>query len=188
MKEKPKIPALSDEEIVEEKSKYTRKMYTPIYEPVGAKPKISDLYCTEKRDSLLKEIKEDEDLTPELRDFLNSAAERHTSFDFAKIAEYYARLPVKYKDHFENSALVIIDYDKAIRNGFIAYDTEVQESRIDYLENIITAEKMAENKEEIKNKRLKRAEEELEYLKGKKPKPSANGYVLDEWDLDDWEE
>jgi len=180
-KEPVKAPnPLTDEEIVEEKSKYTRKMYTPIYEPTGKKPLLTDLCDTTKRDELVQEINDDDDLSDSMKDFLLSAAERHVSFDFAKIAEYYSHLPIKYKSHFENSALVIIDYDKAVRNGFISFDKEVQESRIDYLENIIPVEKLASNKEEMAEKRLKRAEEELEYLKGKKKKPEAI-IDLEEW-------
>lgn len=174
------VPTLTDEEIVEEKSKYTRKMYTPIYEPSKTRPQVSDLYDTTKRDELIKEIEADNELPADMRDFLLSAAERHTSFDFAKIADYYSHLPINYKHHFEHSALVIIDYDMAIRNGFIAYDKEVQESRIDYLENIISVEKLAENKEEIKSKKLKRSEDELEFLKSKKP--NEDDYIdFEEW-------
>jgi len=171
---------LTEEEIVEEKSKYTRKMYTPIYEPTGTKPLLSDLYDTTKKDELVKDIEDDDELPSDMKDFLLSAAERHVAFDFAKIAEYYSHLPIKYKSHFENSGLVIIDYDKAVRNGFIAFDKEVQESRIDYLDNIITAEKLASNKEEAAKKRLKIAQEELEYLKNKKSKPEVT-IDLDEW-------
>ncbi len=175
------IPPLTEEEIEEEKTKYTRKMYTPIYEPKGTRPSIDELYDTEKRNELLLEIEKDKELDPELREFLKSAAERHTSFNFSKIAEFYSHLPIKFKRHFENSALVIIDYDQAVRNGFVSFDKEVQESRIDYLENVITKEKMAENKEEIRLKRLKRATEELEYLKEVEAKIQSELEDLEEW-------
>lgn len=165
---KKEITPLTDVEIEEEKSKYTRKIYTPIYEPSPIIPLISDLYDTTKRDELLTEIDNDSELSGAMKEFLKSAAERHTAFNFAKIADFYSHLPVKYKVHFENSALVIIDYDSAIRNGFIAFDKEVQESRIDYLENIITKEKLAENKDEIKSKKIKRYEDELDFNKSKK--------------------
>jgi len=158
---------LSEEEIIEEKSRYSRKFYTPIYEPKGDNPKITDIYNTEKRDSLLKEIEEDKDLPDEMRKFLQASAERHVSFDFSKIAEFYSHLPIKYKSHFENSALVIIDYDKAIRNGFISYEKEVDYSREEYLEKVISDEQLAFNKEEQADKRLRIAEEELNFIKEK---------------------
>ena len=177
------IKLLNDDEIVEEKTKYTRKLYTPIYEPKGDKPLLSDLYDTTKRDELTSDIENDNELDIDMKNFLKSAAERHTAFDFAKIAEFYSHLPIKYKSHFENSALVIIDYDKAVRNGFIAYDKEVQISRIDYLENVMTNEQMAVNKEEISLK-IKRVKEELEHLKSIK---DDLGYEdEDEIDSEDW--
>jgi hypothetical protein len=89
------------------------------------------------------------------------------SFDFSKIAEFYSHLPIKYKSHFENSALVIIDYDKAIRNGFISYEKEVDYSREEYLEKVISDEQLAFNKEEQADKRLRIAEEELNFIKEK---------------------
>lgn len=174
----PKIPKLTEEEIKEEKTKYTRKIVSPIYEPKNEMPQIKDLYDTTKRNELLLEIENDKDLDAELRDFLKSAAERHTSFNFSKIADFYAHLPVKYKKHFENSALVIVDYDNAIRNGFMAYDKEVQLSRIDYLENVITEEKLALNKSEVQEKRLKLHEEERDYLKSV---DSDEDDITEEW-------
>lgn len=169
-KDETEIPTLKEDEIIEEKSKYTRKMYTPIYEPTGDNPLISELCDTTKRDELMKDIDADKDLSDEMRAFLTSAAERHVSFDFARIAEHYSHLPIKYKSHFENSALVIIDYDNAVRNGFISFDKEVQESRLDYLENIIGVDKIAENKDEMAEKRIKRNEEEADFLRTKEDK------------------
>jgi len=176
------IKPLTEDEIKEEKSKYTRKIYTPLYTPSENKPLLSELYDTSKRDELVSEIESDDNLDDDMKNFLISAAERHVSFDFAKIADFYSHLPIKYKHHFENSALVIIDFDKAVRNGFISYQKEVDESRIDYLENIITNEKLAQNKDEVAKKKLKRAEEELEFLKNKenKKKPKDN-FEDDEW-------
>jgi len=157
---------LTEAEIVEEKSKYTRKIEHPIYEPSKVKPIIPELYNTTKRDSLIKEINE-ADLFPELKEFLLSAAERHTVFNFTKIADFYAHTPVQYKYLFENSALVIIDFDNAIRNGFVKFQKDVDESRIDYLENILTTDMMLKNKDDVQKKKQKRAEEELALLKSK---------------------
>jgi hypothetical protein len=54
-----------------------------------------------------------------VKEFLRIAAERHTVFDFSKIAEFYAHADVETQRLMENSALVIIDHRKAIENGFI---------------------------------------------------------------------
>jgi hypothetical protein len=172
------VEDLTDEEIAEEKTKYTRKIESPIYEPKGICPLIDTLYDTTKRDELIREI-DNEDIFPELKDFLKAAAERHTVFNFSRIADYYAHAPVKYKHLFENSALVIIDYDKAIRNGFISFEKEVEESRIDYLENILTKEMMLKNREDVQSKKRKRAEEELKVLKSK-PQPKTLSEI-EEW-------
>jgi len=173
------IEPLTDEEIQEEKSKYTRKIESPIYEPSGICPSVSQLFDTTKRDELIAEINNADDLFPELKEFLLAAAERHTVFNFSKIADYYAHAPLHYKELFENSALVIIDYDKAVRNGFISFEKEVEESRVDYLERVLTKEKMAENKSEVQLKKQKRAEEELNLIKSKVKVQASS--EIEEW-------
>jgi len=158
---------LSPEEVKEEKSKYTRKITLPVYEPKNKCPNINELYDTTKRDELIADI-EKEKLNPELKEFLLSAAERHTAFDFAKIADFYSHMPIKYKKLFENSSLVIIDYDNAIRNGFVVYQKEVDESRLEYLESL-SDEYLSKNKEDANSRedarRLKNIKEEIEYIK-----------------------
>ena len=90
----------------------------PIYEPKGERPKVSELYDNSKTLELIKEIEETK-LPAELKQFLKLAAERHTKFHFRNIAEFYAHTDDEVKELFEQSALVIIDWDKAIENGFI---------------------------------------------------------------------
>lgn len=104
--------------------RYTRKIQSPIYEPKNIKPQLSDIYDTTKRDILLLEINKSNQ--PEIiKDFLRSAAERHTAFNFTKIADYYAHSSPDLKNMLEDSALVILDYDKAVRLGFAAYEKDV---------------------------------------------------------------
>ena len=161
-----KAKPLNKEEIIIEKSKYTRTITTPLYEPKNKMPSMTDIYDYSKRDELIEEINNNEDLKGDLnsvlRNFLLSAAERHVVFDFSKIADFYAHIPVKYKKFFEKSGLVIIDYDNAIRNSFVSYEKEVQKTRIEYLEENLTPEKMLETKERA---RLKQYQEELSHLK-----------------------
>jgi len=97
---------------------YTRKINLPIYEIKGEKPAIHSLFSNAKTESLKKEI-EKADLPKDVSDFLLRASERHTVFDFGKIAEYYAHAEPNIQRLMENSALVIIDFDKAIENGFV---------------------------------------------------------------------
>jgi len=102
----------SDEEI------YTTKISAPIYEPKGDCPPIEDLIDREKTRQLISEINE-ASLPDEISDFLKLAAERHTSFIFSKIAEYYCHATPEVQDLMERSGLVIIDFDKAIEYGFV---------------------------------------------------------------------
>ena len=97
---------------------YTTKIEAPIYEPTGAKPEPSTLADRTKTEALHLEISE-ADLPEEVSEFLHYAAERHTVFNFPRIAEFYAHADEKTQDLMEKSALVIIDFDKAIENGFV---------------------------------------------------------------------
>ena len=100
---------------------YTRKIVAPTYEPSGKKPLISELFNTEKTDKLIAEINQSEILSEEEKRFLIAAANRHTVFYFDKIADYYANSEPEVQRIMENSALVIIDFDKAIENGFVEF-------------------------------------------------------------------
>ena len=89
---------LSDEELEKEvgENPYTMKTNIPQYEPTGECPSLADLYDTSKTDELLAEI-EEADLNPEEKGF-------HAKPEMQKL--------------MEKSALVIIDVDDAIANGY----------------------------------------------------------------------
>jgi len=97
---------------------YTKKINAPIYEPHGPCPEVSDLYDTSKTDDLVAEV-EAADLPAQVRSFLIAAAQRHTVINFRQVAEFYAHAPASTQRLMERSALVIIDFDKAIEEGFI---------------------------------------------------------------------
>lgn len=101
-----------------ENENYSRKIEAPIYTPkMEAKPKIDTLFNREKFNAIVKQIPDDID--ENLKDFLVAAAYRHIIFNFKNIAEYYAHSDSQTQGLFEQSALVIIDFDKAIENGFV---------------------------------------------------------------------
>ena len=156
---------MTKEELEIDNSKYTRKINIPIYEPKNKKPNIKELFDTTKRDELIELIDNDPvlqgDTNKELRDFLKIAADRHVIFNFSKVADYYAHLPFKYKTHFEKSGLVIVDYDNAVRNGFVSYEKEIEMSRLEYVNNILTEET---RKRRINDTKIKQLKEEKEYL------------------------
>ena len=97
---------------------YSRKLDPPIYTPKGDKPKIADLFDDAKEIELKAEIRAAK-LPAAVARFLEKAAERHTVFEFRRIAEYYAHAPAPVQRLMERSGLVIIDFDSAIENGFV---------------------------------------------------------------------
>jgi len=99
---------------------YTNKIASPVYEPTGRKPRLSELVDTTKYDQLVAAIDSDPTLDAETRRFLLLAASRHIVFRFANIAEFYCHAPAEVQRHFESSALVIIDYGRAVEEGFVA--------------------------------------------------------------------
>ena len=97
---------------------YTRKIEAPIYTPQGDKPDIKDLFNDEVTAKLISEI-DGADVPDDVKAFLRRAAERHTVFNFRLIADFYAHSDEKVQGLMERSALVIIDFDQAIENGFV---------------------------------------------------------------------
>jgi hypothetical protein len=105
---------------------YTRKIEAPKYEPSNEKPSIESLCNREKVEKLLADIKASS-LTEDEKWFLSIAAERHTVFDFRLIADYYAHANAEMQELMERSALVIIDFDKAIENGYVSLTKNIME-------------------------------------------------------------
>lgn len=105
---------------------YSRKIEAPVYEPSGVSPNLSDCYDSTKTEELIEEIKE-ADLPDEVREFLIYAAYRHTEFNYGIIADYYCNATKEIQELFENSALVIIDFKKAIERGFVRMTDELLE-------------------------------------------------------------
>nr|DAK72135.1 MAG TPA: ParB protein [Caudoviricetes sp.] len=103
---------------------YSRKIEAPVYEPSGVSPTLSDCYDSTKTKELIEEIKK-ADLPDEVREFLTYAAYRHTEFNYGMIADYYCNAPKEVQGLFENSALVIIDFKKAIEKGFVRMTDEL---------------------------------------------------------------
>ena len=110
---------------IEEES-YTKKIEAPIYEPKGIKPKVSELYNEDKGFELLEKIRKS-NVTKAEKEFLTIASFRHIVFDYSKIAEYYAHSNKEMQELMEDSALVVIDFKKAIENGFVQLSNEIKE-------------------------------------------------------------
>ena len=110
--------------------KYSTKIEAPIYEPKNAKPPTSSLYDQSKTDILLRNIRRS-NVPQDVRDFLMAAAARHTVFNYERIADYYAHADAETQRLFEESALVIIDFESAIERGFVRLTSSIKEQ---YLE------------------------------------------------------
>ena len=108
------VPGLKNENDDE----YTTKVQSPIYKTKKEKPNEIDLYDLRKYNELVEEI-ENAELNEDEKEFLINAAKRHIIFNYAEIAEYYAHASKSVQELMENSALIIIDYDKAIEKGFV---------------------------------------------------------------------
>ena len=104
---------------------YTMKVESPVYEITGDCPSVSELFDCEKADELLHNIPDNIDA--EIRDFLRLAAMRHVIFDYGKIAAYYAHAPKSVQTLMEESALVIIDFNKAIEGGYVELREDIRQ-------------------------------------------------------------
>lgn len=106
---------------------YTKKIQAPVYEPKGEKPSAMELVDSTKTIELREEILRAK-LPDDISSFLLSAADRHRVFDYRKIAEFYAHAEPEVQNLMERSALVIIDFNKAIENGFVKLTSEIAEA------------------------------------------------------------
>ena len=107
-------------------NKYTTKVDIPQYEITGENPEFSEMYDTTKYDELVAEI-EKANLPQDEKEFLLKAATRHIVFDYANIAEHYAHSDKTVQELMEASALVIIDFDDALKNGYIKLDKNIKD-------------------------------------------------------------
>lgn len=119
----PAIPDEDDEE--EQDNPYTTKTNVPQYDVQGEAPDLSELVDDEKTRQLLEEI-EGAGIGFNEKQFLKKAAQRHLVFNYRKIAEYYAGADPEMQALMEKSALVIIDYNDAIMNGYTRLTEKVK--------------------------------------------------------------
>ena len=107
-------------------TKYSRAISIPQYEVKGDRPFIEELYSNEKVIKLLEHLKKS-GVSEKEKKFLTIAAYRHYVFNYSRIAEYYASASKEMQELMEESALVIIDIDDAIKNGYVKYSKRIQQ-------------------------------------------------------------
>lgn len=98
--------------------KYSRAIRVPQYEPKNRKPELPELLDTSKYTKFMKHINES-NVSEEEKKFLRYGATRHIVFNYGLIADYYAHADKEMQELMEESALVIIDIDDAIANGYV---------------------------------------------------------------------
>ena len=94
---------------------YSQNLGEVIYEPKETNHQISDLYKRERKyDKDIKTIKNEK-----VREMLEARAHNFDDFDYPKIADYYAyQATPEEKLVFEKLAMVLLDRNKLIENGF----------------------------------------------------------------------
>lgn len=113
--------------------KYSTKIETPIYEPKNKQPHILELCNKEKTYQLISKIEKSQ-ISQEEKNFLIDAAQRHIVFNYEKIADYYSHASKEMQELMESSALVIIDFEKAIELGFIKLCKEIKQQYLETYE------------------------------------------------------
>lgn len=119
---------INGEEETHQQNDYSSVINPPQYEIIGEKPEVKELFDDSKTNQLIENINKI-DVDEELRHFLLLAAQRHTVFNYRKIAEFYPHLSKENQRLMEESALIIIDLDDAIAQGFVRLTAEIEAIR-----------------------------------------------------------
>jgi hypothetical protein len=110
----------------EQDTPYTDKIGSLMYEPKNKKPEIHELFDNKKTIELISDITKSL-LDDDIKAFLIHAAQRHTIFNYSKIADFYAHATQEIKELMEKSALIIIDYNKALEEGYIILTESIKQ-------------------------------------------------------------
>ena len=163
-----------------EDTKYSRAIRIPQYEPKNEKPKLEEVYDLTKYSQLVAKINKS-DVSDDEKKFLKFAASRHIVFTYSKIADYYAHASKEMQELMEQSALVILDIDDAIANGYVALSEKMQQLIDEEKERDAKAREAANVLKAQRELAEKKAREEKEAKKvankKKKAKEKVDGEV-----------
>ena len=107
-------------------NKYSRAIKVPQYNPSDVMPSLNELVNTDKYRNLMAKIKKS-GVSDREKVFLQFAATRHIVFTYSKIADYYAHASKEMQELMEDSALVILDMNDAIANGYVKLTEKMQQ-------------------------------------------------------------
>lgn len=111
----------------ESQNEYTNKVEIPKYEAKEEfAPELSELYDRTKQKALSDAIRQ-APIPDDIKGFLEVASYRHIVFDYGRIAEYYCHASKDVQRLMEDSALVLIDFDRAIELGYVAMKKAMDE-------------------------------------------------------------
>lgn len=98
-----------------------------IYEPDPSKAPEDALDCvaTERYHAFINELDHARGLSDSEREFLRISATRFYEFDYTKIANYYACAGSAMQAAMRRLALVIVDFDEAIRIGLVECENKI---------------------------------------------------------------
>ena len=106
--------------------KYSRAIKIPQYNPSEEVPKLESMLDLEKYSKLIYAINKS-NVSEEAKKLLRFAASRHIVFNYALIADYYAHASAEMQDLMEQSALVILDINDAIANGYVKLSEKMKQ-------------------------------------------------------------
>lgn len=112
---------------VEPENRFSTETKIPQYNVEDIDVTYNEMIDCEKYNILMEQI-ENADINEEDKKFLELAATRHIRFNYKKIAEFYAKSDKKVQDLMEKSALVFIDFNDAIANGFVKLTSKISEA------------------------------------------------------------
>lgn len=107
-------------------AEYTIKTDPVIYEPSDNKPTLGALYSMGRAARLLGDI-DASSVSEDEKAFLRVAAWRHAVISYSAVADYYAHASAEMQRLMEDSALVIIDYKKAVELAYAKVSERIME-------------------------------------------------------------
>ena len=113
------------DDVKEEEEMLSKNIKAPSYEPKNEKPSEAELFNENKTKELIQKIGL-ANITEDEKDFLIKAAYRHTIYNYQNIADFYAHSNKEVQELMEESALVIIDLNDAISNGFVTLTENIK--------------------------------------------------------------
>lgn len=112
-------------------TKYTTKLEIPQYTPSTNPVKIQDCIVTTQVSKFLDEIQA-LSISESEKEFLTLCAYRFYKYNYAKIADYYCLHASKeVQDMMQKLAVVIVDYENALKNGYVQLSKSIKTLRED---------------------------------------------------------